>query len=92
MNEGAKGLHKGKTSKAGLSGLENSKSEISSETQESAQTCTSDISWNDGWSFDEWNDDWSFVGWHEVWEQTYDTSASSIFTWRLGCQWWSEAV
>ena len=86
-NQGAKGLHKGKTSKAGLSGLENSKSEASSDIQESAQTCTTDISWNDGWngddwndgwSFDDWNDDWSSVGWHEGWEQTYDTSAGSF--------------
>ena len=86
-NQGAKGSHKGKTSKTGLSGLEHSKSETSSETQESAQTCTSDPSsndswnggeWNDGWSFDEWNDDWSSVGWHEGWEQIYDNSASSF--------------
>ena len=84
-NQGAKGLHKGKTSKAGLSGFENSKSEASSDIQESAQTCTTDTSWNDGWSFDEWNGGWSFsgwhdssVGWHEGWEQTYDTSASSF--------------
>ena len=77
-----------KTSKTGLSGLENSKLETSSETQESAQTCPTDNSWihdgrsleewNDGWSLDEWNDDWSSVGWHEGWEQTYDTSASSF--------------
>ena len=86
-NQGAKGTHKGKTSKTGLSGLENSKSETTSETQEFSQTCTTDTSWNDGWngdewndgwSFDEWNDDWSSVGWHEGWEQTYDTSASSF--------------
>ena len=86
-NQGAKGMQKGKTSKTGLSGLENSKSEASSETQESAPTKTTDISlndgwngdeWNDGWCFDEWNDDWSSVGWHEGWEQTYDTSASSF--------------
>ena len=86
--KGAKGSHKDKTSKIGLSNLENSKAEISSETQESAQTCPTDNSWihggwsleewNDGWSFDEWNDDWSSVGWHEGWEQTYDTSASSF--------------
>ena len=84
--KGANGSHKGKTSKIGLSGLENSKSEMSSETRESAQTCLPDTSWNygwncdewnDGWSFDEWNDDWSSVGWHEGCEQTYDTSASS---------------
>ena len=77
----------GKTSNAGLSGLEISKSEASSDVQESAQTCTTDTScndgwngdeWNDGWSFDEWNCDWSSVGWHEGWEQTKDTSASSF--------------
>ena len=49
-------------------------------TQESAQTCATDISWiydgwsldewNDHWSFDAWNDDWSSVGWHKGWEQT----------------------
>ena len=74
----AKGSHKGKTSKTGLSGLENSKSETNSETQESAKTCLPDTSWNDGWSFDEWSGDWSSVGWHEGWEQTYHTSASSF--------------
>ena len=85
--KGAKGSYKGKTSKTGLSSIENSKSEISSDIQESALTCPTDTSWNDGWncdewhdgwSFDEWNDDWSSVGWHEGWEQTYDTSASSF--------------
>ena len=70
--KGAKGSHKGKTSKTGLSGLGNSTSEASSDTQESAQTCPTDISWN----CDEWNDGRSSVGWHEGWEQTYDTSAS----------------
>ena len=71
--QGAKGSHKGKTSKIGLSGLEHWKSETSSETQESAQPCTTDNSWfHDGWSYDEWNDDWSLVGWHEGWEQTHD--------------------
>ena len=84
---GAKRLHKGRPPKTGLSGLENSKSETSSETQESAQACTTDTSCSDGWngdewkdglSFDEWSDDWSSVGWHEGWEQTYDTSASSF--------------
>ena len=76
-----------KTSKTGISGLENLKSETSSDTQESVQTYTMVTIWNDGWngdewndggSFDEWNDDWSSVGWHEGWEQTYDTSASSF--------------
>ena len=71
-----------------VSGLENSKSEASSETQESAQTCTTGNSWihdgwsldewNDGWSCDEWNDDWSSVGLHEGFEQTYNNSASSF--------------
>ena len=77
-NRGAKGSHKGKTSKAGFSGLVNSTSEASSDIQESAQTCTIDTSWNGGWSFDEWNDDWSPVGRHEGREQTYDTSARSF--------------
>ena len=61
-NQGAKGSHKGKTSKAGLSGLENSKSEASSDIQESAQTCTTDTSWNDGWNWDDWNDGFSMNG------------------------------
>ena len=39
-----------KTSKTGLSGLENSKSETSSETQESGHVCATDASWNDGWN------------------------------------------
>ena len=43
-NQGAKGLHMGKTSKAGLSVLENSKPEASSDIQESAQTCTTGTS------------------------------------------------
>ena len=73
-NWGVKGSHKGKTSKTGLSGLGNSTSETNSGTQESAQTCSPDTSWNDGWNCDEWNDGWSFderndvwssVGWHE---------------------------
>ena len=37
-----------KTSKTGLLNLENSKSETHPETQEYAQTCTTDPSWNDG--------------------------------------------
>ena len=41
-NQGVKGSHKGKTSKTGVSGLENSKSEASSETQESGHVCTTD--------------------------------------------------
>ena len=90
-SKGTKGANgKGETSKTGLSGLDNSETETSSETQESAQTYPTDNSytdwygddwsseWNDDWSFDEWNDDWSSVGWHEGWEQTYDTSACSF--------------
>ena len=68
-NQGAKGFFKGKTSKTGLSGLENSKSEARSDTQESAQTCPTDTSWNDGWNGDEWYDGWSSVGWHEECEK-----------------------
>ena len=87
QSKGAQGSHKGKTSNAGLSGLEYSKSDASPDIQESAPTYTTDTSWNDGWngdewndgwSFDEWNDNWSSVGWLEGWEQTYDTSASSF--------------
>ena len=77
---------KGKTSKTGISGLENLKSETNSETQESVQMAkTSWIhdpwnpdEWNDGWSLNEWNDDWSGVGWHEDGEQTYNISVSSF--------------
>ena len=43
--QGAKGSYKGETSKTGLSGLENPKSETCSGTQESAQTCPADTSW-----------------------------------------------
>ena len=43
-NQGAKASHKGKTSQTGLSGLENSKSEACSGSQESAQTCPTDTS------------------------------------------------
>ena len=42
----ANGSCKGKTSKTGLSGLENSKSEKSSDTQESAQTYHTDSSFH----------------------------------------------
>ena len=94
--KGAKGSLTDVKNRKLLSGLENSKSEIRSETQESAQTCPTDNSWihdgwsldewNDGWSSDEWNDDRSSVGWHEGWERTYDTSASSFSLegWHLG--------
>ena len=67
----AKRLHKGETSKTGLSNLENSKSETNSETQESAQTCPTDnyrfhnVWCHDAWSDHEWNDGWSSVGWHD---------------------------
>ena len=40
--------------------FKNSKPEASSETQESAQTCPTDTSWNDGWNCDEWDDGWNF--------------------------------
>ena len=90
-----KGCTKVKHRKLVYQVLKNSKSETTSDTQESAETCPTDTSWNDGWngdqwndgwSFDEWNDDCSSVGWHEGWEQTYDTSGKLIFTWRIGCQ------
>ena len=60
--------------------LKNSKSETSSDTQESAQTCTTDNSWfHDGWSPDGWNDDWSSVGWHEGWENKRMTIQQAHF-------------
>ena len=60
----------------GLSGLDNSKTDTSSETQETEHVCITDNSWcDDGWSCDEWNDDRSSVGWHEGCE-THDNSAS----------------
>ena len=45
---------------AGLSGLAKSKSDASSDIQESAHACPTDTSWVDGWNGDEWNDGWSF--------------------------------
>ena len=82
----AEGSCKGGTSKTGISGLDNLKSETCSETQESAQmghVCTTGTSWihdewNDGLSLDEWNDDLSSVGRHEDCEQTYDTAVCSF--------------
>ena len=76
-NQGAKGSHKGKTSKTGLSGLENSKSEASSDTQESGHAFTTDTSWDDGWNGDERNDGWCFDEWNDDW--------SSVGSWRFGC-------
>ena len=59
-SKGAKGSCKGETSKTGISGFENLKSETSSETQNPAQlgrACTTDTSWiHREWSPDEWND------------------------------------
>ena len=49
------------------SGLEHSKSEASSDTQESAMTCPADACWNDAWNCDEWNDGWSFDEWNDGW-------------------------
>ena len=66
-NQGAKGLHKSKTSKTGLSSLENAKSETNSGTRESTYVCTTDLSWNDGWNCDEWNDGWSSDEWNDDW-------------------------
>ena len=70
-SKGAKRSQKGKTSKTGLSGHENSKSETSSETQESAPTCTADTSWNDCWNCDEWNEGWSFDEWNDDWSSVW---------------------
>ena len=59
-SDGAKGSGKGKTSNTGISGLENMRSDTSSETQESVQMGqveTTDRSWiHDDWKPDEWND------------------------------------
>ena len=64
-----------KTSKIGLYGRERPISETSSESQESAQTYSTDKSYTDN----SWCDDgWSSVGWHEGWEETNDNSASSF--------------
>ena len=76
VNQAAKGFHKGKTSKTGLSGLENSKSETSSETQELGHGCTTDTSWNDGWNGDERKDGWSFDEWNDDWKMKLDTGAA----------------
>ena len=63
-SKGAKGSCQGKASKTGISGLENLKSEICSETQESVQmgqVFSTDTSWiYEDWSPDEWNDAWNF--------------------------------
>ena len=75
--KGAKVRTRAKHRKSGLSGLENSKSEARSDTQESAQTCPIDTSWNDGWNCDEWNDDWSFDEWNDLW---------SSVGWHEGCE------
>ena len=90
--KGAKGSHKGKTSKTGVLGLENSKSDASSKAQESAQTYTTDTSWN--WWLESVTNgtiagvlmDGTMTGalldGTKGWEQTYDTSASSFYTWK----------
>ena len=68
-NQGAKGLHKGKASKAGAPTYT---------TVISWNDGWNGDEWNDGWSRDEWNGDWSSVGWHEGCEQPYDNSTSSF--------------
>ena len=70
--------------KLGFSGMKKPKSETSSETQESAQTYSTDNSYtddswcDDGLGYDGWTDDWSSVGWHEGWERTDHNSSSSF--------------
>ena len=70
--------------KLGFPGMKKTKSETSSETQESAQTYSTDNSYtdnswcDDGLGYDGWTDDWSSVGWHEGWEQTDHNSSSSF--------------
>ena len=78
----AKHSDKDKGSTNGFSGLELSKSEANSESNESEQTYSTqdpymDNSWcDDIWSYAAWNDGWSSVGWHEGLDQMYDNSAS----------------
>ena len=85
--KGAKELYKGKTSKPGLSGLEHSKSETSSETQESAQTRLTDNFWfHDGWSCDEWNDGWSCDELNHGWSCDEWNDGWSSVGWRAGCE------
>ena len=73
-----------KTSETGLSCPDNSKSEASSQTQESAlaypiDNSHTDNSWyDDGWSCDKRNDEWSSARWHDGWDQYDDNSASSF--------------
>ena len=55
-NQGAKGSHKGKTSKLVSQVLKTRNRRQARKLRESAQTCTADPSWNDGWTGDEWND------------------------------------
>ena len=92
-NQGAEGVHKVKTSKAGLPGPENSKSDASSDIQESAPTYTTDISWNDVWNGAEWNDRWSFDEWNDdrvlldgtkVGNKHMTLPQALIFTWWFG--------
>ena len=64
------------------SGLENSKSDVSMDIQESAVTYTTDISSNEVWNGDEWNYVWSFDGWNDDWSSV----GKLIVAWRFGCQ------
>ena len=82
----AKVLHKGETSKKGLSGLEmktrNQRQVRKLRTLHRRVPLTIIgvmTKWSyDEWSYDGWNDDWSSVGWHEGCEQTCHNSASSF--------------
>ena len=84
MNQGAEGVHKGNTSKAGLSGLENSQARtfrnLHRDTPRTFLGTMVGMVTNGTMAgvFDEWNDDWISVGWHDCWEQTYGISASLV--------------
>ena len=87
---GSQGSGKGKASKAGLSGLENSKSDASSDIQESALTYTTDVSWMERWM--EWRLKFHWTGRMLGTNAWY--SRKLIFARVFGrlCHQWSEEV
>ena len=92
--------NKGSGSTSGLSGLEQSNSDASSEHSELVSgthdnSYTKDRVWfDDGWSFADWNDEWSSVGWHECWVQNVQRLCKFMCTWKFGswCHEQSETV
>ena len=91
-NQGAKGVHRGETLKAGLSGLGGLKSDASFRNLHRRVpltlpgTMVGTMTRNDGWSFDEWNDDWSSVGWHEVGNKRTTVPQAYFSLAGFGCQ------